>query len=65
MYKKLKAFKIGKKNIQWRKTGGVGNPRKNLLAGGQTALATVQNVQSGHGIHQNLRETYTLLMVPC
>ena len=37
----------------------------NLLPCGQTALATVWNVRSGHGIHQNLRETYTLLMVPC
>ena len=31
----------------------------------QTALGTVQNVRSTHGIHQILLETCTFLMVPC
>ena len=39
----------------WRKT--------NLLPCGQTALATVWNVHSGHGIPQNLCKNRTCLMV--
>ena len=54
-----------KKNIQWRKTGGVGNTKKNLPAGGQTALAAVQYVRLNFLIRQNVRENCTVLLVPC
>ena len=44
--------------------GGVGNTKKNLLAGGQTALAAVQYVRLNLWICQNLCENCTVLLVP-
>ena len=60
VYKELEAFRIWKNQYSVAQNGGRWQLTKNLLARGQTVLATIQNVR----IYQNLCKNCTVLMVP-